>query len=315
MAREYGQMNPDGTVSVIRQNDDGTYTVLRTESYTQNQGSATNIGGGNPISAEHREGLRQAGYGDWANPNLTEADFARISAGAQAGGGPGGLNLTNAEYYNQYAVSNQIAAAQQAAQKAYWEALIRGQDERLAFDKARDAFAQALQVAQLIASLSGPANAFQQQEVLHGLNNMGISKAVGAIAGTNELPIFQAPQAQPVPLTLQSLNQMLSGATQATAQPVTPGAQPQTGQNQTMPSANGSNAGLPVWMNPDTKAYKAAAPDPNKIVGRNWLSLDPDTQQFLLSLYKSKGYSGTDVLDTIQKMLPQFKAPSVGSVR
>ena len=39
------------------------------------------------ITPAHREGLRLAGYPDWNNPNLTEADWQRISTGAQRGGG------------------------------------------------------------------------------------------------------------------------------------------------------------------------------------------------------------------------------------
>src|SRR5438128_2529917 len=55
--------------------------------------------------------------------------------------------------------------------------------------KAQD-FAQGLGVMNLVGGLSGPANAFQQQAVLHGLNGNGMSRAVDAIRGTLNLPAF-----------------------------------------------------------------------------------------------------------------------------
>ena len=84
MGATYGLRNPDGTVTVY---DQVTHQPLYTESWEQNQGLTSAPTAGGLITPEHREGLRQAGYGDWANPNLTEADWQRISAGAQAGGG------------------------------------------------------------------------------------------------------------------------------------------------------------------------------------------------------------------------------------
>lgn len=56
-------------------------------------------------------------------------------------------------------------------------------------------------VAQLIASLRGPRNAFTQQAVLHGLNSVGLSRAVDAITQGQALPQFQADQAPVEPVT------------------------------------------------------------------------------------------------------------------
>jgi hypothetical protein len=55
---------------------------------------------------------------------------------------------------------------------------------------------------------------------------------------------------------------------------------------------------------PLNQRYGAALPQPHQIVGRNWLNLDPDTQQFLLGAYEANGYSGNQVLNSIQQMLP-----------
>lgn len=101
----------------VQDNGDGTYTTVIggqpvfTGSKSGAEGAFNSAKGGGgvttsptgSISSEHREGLRRAGYPDWANPNLTEADFQRISSGAQRGGGgaggigtgtnPGNLNI------------------------------------------------------------------------------------------------------------------------------------------------------------------------------------------------------------------------------
>lgn len=62
-------------------------------------------------------------------------------------------------------------------------------------------------------------------------------------------------------------------------------------------------------------AYLDALPAPNRIVGREWLKLPGDSQEFLLGAYEQAGYSGNDVSDYIKRGLPQFRAPTFGSVR
>lgn len=62
-----------------------------------------------------------------------------------------------------------------------------------------------LDLLKLQATLRGPSNAFQNENVLHGVNAQGLSNAVDAIAGRIRMPSFQAPQAQPEPMTLDTL--------------------------------------------------------------------------------------------------------------
>lgn len=64
---------------------------------------------------------------------------------------------------------------------------------------------QAQKTLALIASLKGPANAFTQQAVLHGLNATGLSRAVDAIQGKYGLPTFSAPNANPQAASVQTL--------------------------------------------------------------------------------------------------------------
>ncbi len=82
--------------------------------------------------------------------------------------------------------------------------LLRTQGQ-LGLQGAQAATQEALGVGQLIASLRGPRNAFQQQAVMHGLNELGVSRALDALAGKYTLPAFQAPQAAPQAATLQTL--------------------------------------------------------------------------------------------------------------
>jgi hypothetical protein len=64
------------------------------------------------------------------------------------------------------------------------------------------------------------------------------------------------------------------------------------------------------------QAYGAAMPTPNKIVGRNFTKLDPDTQDFLRSGYRAQGYSDNQVNQAVKQGLPQFKLPGgTGTVR
>lgn len=177
-----------------------------------------------------------------------------------------------------------------------------------------------LGVLNLLSQLSGPANAFQQQAVLNGLDSTGLSKSVGAIQGKYGLPTFQAPQANPQAQTLQSLMNQVSAGTNTpglnggftgsggSSTPVYPGGS----AGGTLAGTNG--AGAPSTMDSGTAAYLNALPAPNKINARNFYNLDPDSQKFILSAYGAAGYSPSSVLNTTEKLLPTFKAPAAGSI-
>ena len=65
--------------------------------------------------------------------------------------------------------------------------------------------------------------------------------------------------------------------------------------------------------------YTAAdLPNPNQIVGPAWMRLPESTKQFLLGLYKERGWDEGDVVDAIVKNLPgraAFRAPWSPTVR
>lgn len=66
----------------------------------------------------------------------------------------------------------------------------------------------------------------------------------------------------------------------------------------------------------DEQAQLDALPEPNQIVGRQYLQMSPDDQSFLLSGYEKAGFSGSDILNEIQRGLPQFSSPAtLGTIR
>lgn len=176
-------------------------------------------------------------------PTIT-APTAGTAAGTQPGTQPGAdPNAANGLSGAGYSIQNQaltiaVQAATQKATQAYQEALIQGATADRA-EKAAEfaatnelakqaqaqaqqaqnlaaqnqAYTQGMGVLNLVKSEEGPANAFTQQAVLHGLQANGLSRAVGALSGT-ALPTFQAPQATPQAASLQSLiGQVYPGAT------------------------------------------------------------------------------------------------------
>lgn len=80
-----------------------------------------------------------------------------------------------------------------------------GQAEAARLASEQQRINQALAIAQLQASLRGPANAFKNLEVLGMLNSSGVGPLMGALAGNGSLPLYQAPGAQPTPASVGSL--------------------------------------------------------------------------------------------------------------
>ena len=187
--------------------------------------------------------------------------------------------------YHQWLATNgdqqlALAQAKQAADEAYRTA-------SLAFQKEQQQQNVGIQASQLMASLRGPANAFAAANALYGLNRTtGVPNAVAALAGEYNVPAFQAPQSLPQAASLQTLSQQLGAA--------------------------GTGAGGD--MTTQAQQFAAALPTPNKVVGRQFAGLSPDTQQLVLSGYESLGFSPEDTLATIKAGLPQFHAPKFGAV-
>jgi hypothetical protein len=208
-----------------------------------------------------------------------------------------------------------------------------------------------MQGLNLLANMRGPRNAFQQQNVMSGLNELGLSKAVDAVAGRFSMPSFQANQAAPQRVSFQTMaddlryasgqrayNQPQQGGGDPTEAMLfehggsgatrTPGADPSqavygpvsTPNFSTMPvggqvgyQAPGTQPGAGAPVN--TQAYVKALPAPNKIVGREFFGLPQDTQEFMLSAYEEAGYSPTQVVEGARRAsMPKFAAPKAGTL-
>jgi hypothetical protein len=105
-----------------------------------------------------------------------------------------------------------MQAIQASMQDNIATAGVQTSQAELALKAAGQSDQTAIQALQLAASLSGPKNAFQQQQVMWGLNQQGLSRAVGAISGKYDLPTTQANQANPEAAGLGSLGQDILNA-------------------------------------------------------------------------------------------------------
>lgn len=233
------------------------------------------------------------------------AALSASNAGAGASPAGAGTGFAEGSFQNPDVMNAITNAAQVAYQRTYAEWQARNGDEQLSLAKAQQAAQEAqfnatlafqqqtqqqntgIQAAQLMANLRGPANAFAAANALYGLNRTtGVPNAVAALSGAYNAPAFQAPQALPQAASLQTLAQQLGAA------------------------GTGSGAD----MTTQAQQFAAALPTPNKVVGRQFAGLSPDTQQLVLAGYESLGFSPTDTLETIRAGLPSFKAPAFGAV-
>jgi hypothetical protein len=233
-----------------------------------------------------------------AEQSLGDINGQRTLAATEAfgtNGQPGGETLAANEAAGQNINGGPNLAAQEAQGFVFGLPTIQEQQ-------------QGLNTLQLLANENGPSNAFNQQAVLHGLDGMGLSKAVDAIAGRLKLPTVQAPQAEPTAASLSSLYQAVqnAGAGQSGGSV--------SGGSTTMPSSSGGFSaadGSNPFATPDiTQRYIDALPDPNKIVPSEWLKMDQDTRDFLTAGYAKKGYSQSDLNSAIHGNMPGFRAPT-----
>lgn len=200
---------------------------ILTQPSTSDPGPTVGSGGGTyqtvngPKTVQQmRDELRIAGYPNWQNASEQEIVnvYASTTGGAVTGGG-GGVTGGDYEWVNSEVEALKAQLAQQAAYQAYLNKKLELVDipmaelekDRLAFEAAQAAYSNALGIANLIAQLRGPRNAFQQQAVLHGLNEMGLSRAMDAIVGRVSLPSSGGDMAAPEPVSLQTIWEDLTG--------------------------------------------------------------------------------------------------------
>lgn len=166
----------------------GSFSDLNSAQNAFNSAQGGGTGGGNgagSISSQHRQDLQTAGYGDWNNPNLTEADYNRISANAQAGGG------TDTSGSLQKLLDAIATGDTQKFQEAIREFNVSAAEKQREFDAA-----QAAQQGQFNTSTTegarqfSLANALKQQEDYSGLAS-DLLKTASSLRGPQDYYQYQ----------------------------------------------------------------------------------------------------------------------------
>lgn len=219
----------EGQYRAVRQNDDGTYDELKRGTQEETQAAAAQA--------------------QTAPTAVTDADK---TAGDKAAGGDGGsiddmlkkaIADGSLERWNPQLVTLLMAQMSQQAQMAANAEKMRLIDLPMLEEKKKELILQAardaanaeyqrvtsgLGILNLTAGLRGPKDAFVQQNVLHGINSMGLSNAVDAVAGRISMPATQAPQATPEPVTMANFLTSVLGGTGAVPTAVSAQATPAT---------------------------------------------------------------------------------------
>lgn len=250
---------------------------------------------------------------------------------AGPGGAPGapGVGGDDNGLTNYYAQQAAVAQANQAMQQAYSEWSMSSGDEKLAMQKAQEAWSRTFQEAQQKfnqgvseAGLTGQYNgqqtqAAQQQAWSQGYQDRGQQQS-GAISLLDLQSRLQGPQDW---LKYQQLNastpQGLQSALGALA------------GNYNLAGSNAQGTPGPASLTSrigdlTSNAQGQAAPaapgageltSPNQFALRNWATMSPSQQKMVTGLYGGAGYDQEDFLKQIQNAAPRYSGPSAGTVR
>lgn len=268
---------------------------------------------------------------------------------ARTTGGPVTQQQTgfNADQYNADA-DRALTEARDAATAAYNRSQLNLEGDKLAFQKAQQAFSESLSRAQMTGTFEGQptlpalmawANAFgtygqptpgqgtlaaqnqffNQALAQSTLNQKTVQDYLGLVAG------LRGPQDYGQYLrVLASTPQGLQGLVGAAAanQGRVPGfgttgapTQPATLGGLMGAAATGGAAGGTTY-----DQYMTAArglPPPSQISPQNWNAMNDSQKQLLLGMYEQSGWNVTDALQQYQASLPKFgsAAPPVGTTR
>lgn len=263
--------------------------------------------------------------------------------GGQPGGAPGGAGSAESAFASaaagqaaQQAENNAIAAAQQRALQVYYEGQVRGEDERLAFDKAIQAYTETYNAEKLKFEQQR-----EQQRILEAAQQFGLTEA--GVTGTYQGAPTEARLAREQTGALGLLNQAatLRGPANAFQALRTFGNTPQglvdvvnavagrynlptaaglTGQGSAPATLQSLIAGLqPANIAADQAAAASATrglPAPNQFNLANWSRLLPSQQQVVAGAYEAglgpggASISPSDLEAMIRQSAPQFRAPS-----
>jgi hypothetical protein len=259
------------------------------------------------------------------------------AVGGAAPGGPGGGPGGGVQ--DAYASMAASAAAEQAARQAYQAWMMRTGDERLAFEKAQQEWAntfqqkqfeysqqrgaeqQALAVAGLTGQYQGaPTLAAQQQAFAQQLAQQQFGLAQQAQAAQTGLgvlglqaslrgPANYAQYLQTLGQTPQGLRDLLGGlagqyrigASAGAAGGTTPASLGTLTQDLLAPGGQG---GQPSWQ--QYQEQTKGLPAPNQINLQNWGNLTPTGQALALNAYEAQGWRPEDVAAALKAASPRY---------
>lgn len=299
------------------------------------------IGGAAPqqAAAVGAQGVRGPGGGGTLPPGTAPGDVNWASGAGTAGGG-GGASSAGGPSGEQSALASIAAsnAADQAARLVFSEWTMRVGDERLAQEKAQQAWQQTFettrqnwlqqyQTAGLTGTLGGQPTleaqqqAFAQQVARAGLTGMyegaptqqaiaqqnqtglGLLGLQSQLQGPRDAFRYQALNAN----TPGGLKDMLAGLAgrynfAGSAGQGTPGAA--TLQSRTQDLLSGGQQGTGGAAQDGQSQF--ALPSPNQVNLANWGRLSPSGQQMALGAYESQGYYGADVEEALRRAAPRY---------
>jgi hypothetical protein len=257
--------------------------------------------------------------------------------GAQPGAGGGGASGTDSALQDYYATITANAQAEQAARLAYQDWMMRTQDDRLAFEKANEAYRQTFEQAQFQYKKAQDQWALQQSAGFYEVDGQrqqtlaGVAQEAGLSGYYNGKPTFAREQHQDSTMMgLLGLGANLRGPANYSAYLRTLGSTPQgmrdvvnaaAGRYQ-MPGTSGATPG--ATYDPATvqsllkdvttggasqqqewsQALSGGLPAANQLNLRNYGLMSPSQKAMLLSAYEGSGQDPSDVQHQIEQSRP-----------
>ena len=287
-------------------------------------------------------GIAPQQYGNKVTGNLP---------GAQTGtmGGGGGASGSDKALQDYYASITANAQAMQAAQLAYQDWYQRTQDDKFAFEKAKEAWSQTFQQAQFDYKQKQDRWALEQSAGYFTLDGQRTPTLAGQLQEANltgrynGAPTFQREQFEANQMqgllglqaglrgpenysqylkvlgsTPQGMRDIVNAAAGRFTMPSTTGVTPGQGTNAADVQSllrdvtSGGAQAQQEWQ----QALSGGLPNPNQINTAAWSRMLPTQQKMLLSAYEGSGWEPSDVQAMIRQASPEsFAGGSTGTFR
>lgn len=262
----------------------------------------------------------------WTPQTIGGAALTNTNAQPGAGGGGGGASGTDAALQDYYATITANAQAMQAAQLAYQDWVMRTGDDKLAFEKAQQAWLETYQQATMTGMFQGAPTLNReiadwtkqyQQAGLSGYyqgkptleretNEAATMTNLLTLQGSLRGPANYSQYLKTLGSTPQGMRDVVNAAAGRYTMPGTSGATPgatyapATVQSLLGDVTTGGAGAQAEW----SQALSGGLPAANQISTLNWGRMNPTQQSMLMSAYEGEGHDPLDVLDQIKKAAP-----------